>query len=731
MIALRLQTVFPYFWQSISNSYTQVFFSKNKVLGVILILVSLFDLNAGFSGLVAVLSANVIAYLMGLNRQKVIDGLYGFNALLAGLGLGLYYQFNLAFLVVLVFTALLSLMVTVMLEGMFYKYGLPYLSLPFLLSLWIVTLSTREFTHLEISQRGIYVLNEMYLLGGLPLVKIYDWFELLQWPEAIKMYFRSLGAIFFQYHMFAGIVIAAGLLFWSRLAFLYSVAGFVAAWYFYQFTGASISELNYSFIGFNFILTSIAIGVFFVIPSFTSLLWVFVAVPVLAFLISSGGYLLGTFQLSVYSLPFNLVVILLLYVFIMRERFQDKPTLVFIQQHSPERNLYSYMVNKNRLSHLGKIHVKLPFFGRWTITQGIDGIHTHKDVWKYAWDFEMTDEEGKTYKDKGLRLEDYYCYGKPVIASADGYITDVETGVEDNIIGDANLSNNWGNSVVIHHAEAFFSQMSHLQKGSILVKKGQYVRKGEQIGRCGNSGRSPYPHLHFQFQTAGDIGAATLNYPFAAFLKHSESSEFCAASQPQTGDIVSNNQVIDLLDLSLHFVPGQLIRFKRENAGEAKEIIWKTETDIYNNSYLICEETKAKAWFIRQPDIFYFTHFEGNRDSWLYDFYLGAYQLVTGFSSGLVMKEKITTALFPNKALLTIQDFIAPFYMFLKITHSMKQVKFINDLSSSKILIESEINFLIFDKATAKRTYEMVFENNQLQRFTLIKNETKTTLVRV
>lgn len=35
---------------------------------------------------------------------------------------------------------------------------------------------------------------------------------------------------------------------------------------------------------------------------------------------------------------------------------------------------------------------------------------------------------------------------------------------------------------------------------SVLVKKGQMVKKGEVIGRCGNSGNTTEPHVHFQVQ---------------------------------------------------------------------------------------------------------------------------------------------------------------------------------------------------------------------------------------
>ena len=208
----RLSILFPLFMQSITNSYTQIFFAKNRVMGILIILVTMFDLHAGISGLVAVLTANIAAYLIGFNRQQITNGLYGFNALLVGLGLGVYFQPNLSFFIILIFIALLTLLLTVTLEGVLYKYGLPYLSLPFLIAIWVITLSSRQITHLELSERGIYTLNEMYALGGLPMLRLYEWFNALDWALPVKIYFRSLGAIFFQYHLFAGLLIAIGLI---------------------------------------------------------------------------------------------------------------------------------------------------------------------------------------------------------------------------------------------------------------------------------------------------------------------------------------------------------------------------------------------------------------------------------------------------------------------------------------------------------------------------------------
>ena len=118
-----------------------------------------------------------------------------------GLGLGIYYQMHIEFVLILLFASLFTLFITVMLEGIIGKYGLPYLSISFLFGIWIVTLASREYTSLSISERGIYVSNELFTLGGAFFVGIYNWFANLNLHESIVIYFRSLGAIFFQYHL--------------------------------------------------------------------------------------------------------------------------------------------------------------------------------------------------------------------------------------------------------------------------------------------------------------------------------------------------------------------------------------------------------------------------------------------------------------------------------------------------------------------------------------------------
>jgi len=487
------------FYKSILNSYSQIFFSDNKPFAVILIVVSFFDFWAGISGVLAIAVTNLLGYGLGYNRLSVNKGSYGFNGLLVGLGTGLYFQPGIELFVIIFFVSVLTFFISIALEGLLGKYGLPILSIPFLIGIWTISLASPDFSSIGISERGIYVTNEMYLLGGKTLLDIYYWWNELEFIYSLKVYFLSLGAIFFQFNVISGILISIGLLIYSRIAFSLSLVGFYAAFYFYQLIGADISELSYTYIGFNFILTSIALGGFYMIPGKSTYLWVVLILPVVVLITISTNRIFIPFKLSIYSLPFNIVVLTFLYALKLRIKKGKGLMEVTVQQNSPERNLYFFKNASERFKELQYVPISLPFYGEWTISQAHEGEYTHKDEWKHAWDFVIEDENHKQHEGKGDHETDYYCYEKKVIAPADGFIQEINDGIEDNPIGDMNLNQNWGNSIVIKHTEYLYSQLSHLKSGSIEVKKGDFIRKGQGLMEVTVQQNSPERNLYLVY----------------------------------------------------------------------------------------------------------------------------------------------------------------------------------------------------------------------------------------
>lgn len=677
------------------NSYVQVFFSENRWFGLILLAVSFLDVYAGLAGAVAVVTANLTAVAMGYDHWFIRKGYYGYNSLLVGLGFGLTFEPGVAFFALLVVAALLTFLITIAVQGVFYKYGLPFLSIPFILGFWILLLASSGFGELGLSGRGVYIHNEWFALGGTWLVGWLEWFDHLITSPFIRTWLLSLGAIFFQYKLLAGALIALGLLLFSRIAFSLSLLGFFLAWLFYKLTGADILALGYSYIGFNYILTSIAAGGIFIIPSRWSYLWLVWLLPMVVLVTLGLQKLFVPFGLGLYALPFNVVVLTFLYVLKIRVHQGKRLTEVAVQHFSPEKNLYQSSINADRFPAPDAIPVGLPVMGEWTVSQGFDGEHTHKGEWRHGLDFVITDAQGQQYRGEGNRCEEYHCFGKPVVAPADGVVADVVDGIADNAIGDNNTRQNWGNTVVIRHADHLFTQMSHLKSGSIKVKKGDSVKKGDILGHCGNSGRSPYPHLHFQVQSTPHIGSRTLHYPLAHYLlKDQEGVRLQAHSVPQRDQRVMAIRNHPLLEKAFHFIPGKEMKFRVNGSGKEwleGEHTWEAGTDEYNNGYLECRRTGARAWFYNNGEIHWFVNYTGSRGSLLWYFYLGCYQVLTGYTRNLEITDRIPPNLVFPWYHMAWHDVVAPFHMVLKVHYTMTYPEMADDFHESSARLHSVV----------------------------------------
>lgn len=712
------------FLLGVLRSYSQVFFSDHRLFAGILLLVSFFDVWAGLSGLLAILITNLLAISLGYNRMTINKGGYGFNSLLVGLGTGLYFQPGIELFVVVFFAAILTFFITVAVEGILGKYGLPYLSVPFLFGMWIIALSVREFNALGVSERGIYIANDMYLLGGQKLLDLYYWWGELEIAWSLKVYFYSLGAIFFQYNLLSGILIAIGLLIFSRIAFTLSLIGFYAAFYFYQIIGADIAQLSYTYIGFNFILTSIALAGFYMVPGRSTYLWVLLVLPVVVLLTISSSRIFEVFRISIYALPFNAVVLTFLYAMKLRYKYGTGLKEVQVQLNSPEKNLYFFHHASQRFKEQQYLPLQLPFYGQWTVSQAHNGEHTHKEDWRFAWDFVITDENDKQHKGQGNRTEDYHCYGKKVIAPADGSIQEINDGIEDNAIGDVNLSQNWGNSIVIKHSEYLYSQVSHLKSGSIKVNKGDVVRKGQLLGIVGNSGRSPYPHLHFQLQATPFVGSATLDYPVSYYIRKKDNGfDLRSFDKPQLGDKVANIEQNILLKRALHFIPGQKLDFMHTVNGSKEEIHWEIKADAFNNSYIHCAKTNSFAYFYNNGVVHYFKNFVGDRKSLLFVFYLALFRVQTGYYKDLEIHDSVPVNQTFGRLRLFFQDFIAPFWFFLKSSYRMHYAYLDDELSPSRVLLKSQVTNRSMLNTTDHFSFAITISKKGIERVEAINNK--------
>ncbi len=157
--------------------------------------------------------------------------------------------------------------------------------------------------------------------------------------------------------------------------------------------------------------------------------------------------------------------------------------------------------------------LSLPFKGKWLVIWGGDTkeLNQHHDApnQQFAFDLLGVNEEGKTRKGEGNTNEDYFAFGREILAPADGVVTDVINGVRDNVPWSMNPYSALGNAVFIQHRENEVSVLAHLKLDSIKVKVGDKVARGQLIGLCGNSGNSSEPHLHYHLQNTPIIQDGT------------------------------------------------------------------------------------------------------------------------------------------------------------------------------------------------------------------------------
>jgi len=701
------------------NSYSAIFFFNNKILASVILLVTFFNFFAGLSGLIAVLVTVFIANSMGLDKVQLKNGIFSFNALLTGLGIATFFDPGYVFFSLLLLAALLTLILSVTMGGWLGKSGLPFLSIPFVVTFWFIVLPSSQFENLGLTQRNIYWINEVYAIGGNSLLAFFQTIDALPINKMLDIYLRSMSSIFFQNNLIAGIVITIVVLISSRIAFSLSVLGFLSAYLFAQFSGSEAASITYYNIGANYIMVAIAIGGFFIIPSRYSYLWAVLLVPLTSLVLLFMSKLLGFIQLPVFSLPFSIVVILFVYFLRLRVN-PSKLTLTPIQYYSPEINLYTFNNNKDRLSHFLYFPFYMPFWGEWTVTQGHDGEHTHKGDWGKAFDFMIRDEKLKTYTSNGLLCENYYCYSKPVLAPADGIVEEIIDSIDDNEIGKVNITNNWGNTIIIRHLPGLYTQMSHLKKGSFKVSKGDFVQRGDLLALCGNSGRSPEPHLHFQVQVTPLVGARTIDDPFAYYYqKENSAQELHQFSKPAEGALVSGITWNTLLKAAFDIMPDKSMKFSYENE-KGLEVVeqWIAYTDAYNNKYLYCKETESIAYYVNDGSMFYFTAFYGNKKSLLYYFYLSVYKVFLGDPDSVVLQDAMPLNIIRNKKTsVWLHDFVAPFYKYVLAGYSIKVESSDNPFDTGLLILKSEIQVSVLGKGRTESNSIITLKDNCIKEF--------------
>lgn len=137
------------------------------------------------------------------------------------------------------------------------------------------------------------------------------------------------------------------------------------------------------------------------------------------------------------------------------------------------------------------------------------------DSRRYAIDWKQV-RDNTAFSGDPRDVKSYYSYGQTVFAVADGSVLVARDGLPDNIPGHGDafhptvpitMETVAGNTITLALGDSQFAHYMHLQSGSLRVKAGDRVRRGQVLARIGASGDAREPHLHFEVTTSSRLMA--------------------------------------------------------------------------------------------------------------------------------------------------------------------------------------------------------------------------------
>lgn len=194
----------------------------------------------------------------------------------------------------------------------------------------------------------------------------------------------------------------------------------------------------------------------------------------------------------------------------IRRPFRRHRTVALIGLALLYLSQYAFQVYPSSHDHSpSQVRFRLPLDGPVTVGWGggSPGLNYHVAYPDQRWAYDLlVTRDGKSLRGAGTKLEDYYYYGVPVLAPADGKVSLVLDGNPEMPPGKLGGEPAGGNQIVLQVAPKQFLFLCHLKPGSIRVKRGDRVQSGQVVALGGNSGNTSEPHLHVHLQDTPDDG---------------------------------------------------------------------------------------------------------------------------------------------------------------------------------------------------------------------------------
>lgn len=399
--------------------------------------------------------------------------------------------------------------------------------------------------------------------------------ELLALPYLpwVQGWLRALGGVYLVPNIVSGALVALALVAASPTLWLLSVLAFACSSLLLIVAGVPAHSWSLVFAGTQAILSSLMVGGLWLAPSRASLL--------LGLLAGAGSSLLylclipWNAALPPLALPFLLSTWAALSLCRSQHGWRFSRLL---QPALPEQSGERAVQARARGLDCESVALRAPFQGPWQVYQSFDGPYTHRGPWAHALDFYRCHGQ-RSFRGSGNEVTDYLCFGADVLAPVAGTVWSCEANLADNEPGEVDVSQRWGNYVLLRSHDGYYVLLAHLQQNSVVVRPGQSVQLGEPLARCGNSGRSPQPHLHLHVQLTPELGSPTVPFHLSNVQCDELYSLHC---RPQQGATVTPFRASPRVAEALHLPVGRRLVFRVD--GEQRKL--EVELDLQGQFWL-------------------------------------------------------------------------------------------------------------------------------------------------
>jgi urea transporter len=241
----------------------QVMFQDNPLSGLLFfIAIGWGSVAAGvpqvaIGGLVAVVVSTLTAHWLRVDVSALRAGLYGFNAYLVGLALPTFMAPSTTMWAYVVLGAAVSVVVTLALANVLKTWSVSALTAPFVLTAWLMLAATHAFSGLD--GGALPPVGEVVPIDPAAA-------DPLRFGDFVQGILTSITQVFLKGHGPAALLLLAGLAVNSRAAAVFALAGALVAVVTAHLLGAESELVTAGLLGFNPVLTAIALGAVFYRP---------------------------------------------------------------------------------------------------------------------------------------------------------------------------------------------------------------------------------------------------------------------------------------------------------------------------------------------------------------------------------------------------------------------------------------------------------------------------------